>query len=149
MRLWTLHPRYLDTRGLVAAWREALLAQAVLLGRTRGYTKHPQLARFLAAPSPRAAMAAYLRGIQHEGARRGFRLDAARIALAPAAVPCKATRGQLAWEWAHLMEKLRTRDPERFARQSSLRHPRAHPLFRMIAGEVEPWEKGPPFVNPV
>ena len=142
MRLWTLHPRYLDTRGLVAAWREALLAQAVLLRRTTGYTRHPQLARFLAAPSPPAAIAAYLRGLQQEGTRRGFRLDATRIAPAPPAGPCLATRGQLAWEWEHLMQKLRTRDPERFARQASLRRPRAHPLFRVIAGEVESWEKG-------
>ncbi|WP_338140756.1 pyrimidine dimer DNA glycosylase/endonuclease V [Candidatus Nitrotoga sp. 1052] len=28
MRLWTLHPCYLDSRGLVALWREALLAQS-------------------------------------------------------------------------------------------------------------------------
>jgi hypothetical protein len=32
MRLWTLHPQYLDPRGLVALWRVALLAQQVLLG---------------------------------------------------------------------------------------------------------------------
>jgi hypothetical protein len=59
---------YLDGRGLVALWREALLAQAVLRGRTRGY-RHPQLARFrsrenLARPLPgphcRAAWAARL-----------------------------------------------------------------------------------------
>jgi hypothetical protein len=36
MRLWTLHPKYLDARGLVALWREALLAQKVLRGATRG-----------------------------------------------------------------------------------------------------------------
>ena len=46
MRLWSLHPKYLDARGLVALWREALLAQAVLRGETRGYRHHPQLARF-------------------------------------------------------------------------------------------------------
>ncbi len=34
MRLWTLHPKYLDPRGLVALWREALFAQAVLRGWT-------------------------------------------------------------------------------------------------------------------
>ena len=37
MRLWTLHPKYLDPQGLVALWREALLARAVLQGKTRGY----------------------------------------------------------------------------------------------------------------
>jgi hypothetical protein len=29
-RIWSLHPKYLDARGLVALWREGLLAQAVL-----------------------------------------------------------------------------------------------------------------------
>ncbi|MEN6399799.1 MAG: pyrimidine dimer DNA glycosylase/endonuclease V, partial [Rectinema sp.] len=29
MRLWTLHPQYLDQKGLTAAWREGLLAKKV------------------------------------------------------------------------------------------------------------------------
>jgi hypothetical protein len=37
MQLWTLHPKHLDVRGLVALWREALLAQKILCGATRGY----------------------------------------------------------------------------------------------------------------
>ena len=46
MRLWSVHPLHLDRQGLTACWREALLAQAVLAGRTRGYRAHPQLERF-------------------------------------------------------------------------------------------------------
>ncbi len=38
MRIWTLHPQYLDRQGLVALWREGLLAQEVLRGQTRGAT---------------------------------------------------------------------------------------------------------------
>jgi len=60
MRLWSLHPSYLDPQGLVAVWREGLLAQAVLRGQTTGYTRHPQLARFRGAGAL-GAMAAYLR----------------------------------------------------------------------------------------
>lgn len=63
MRLWTVHPRYLGAKGLVAAWREALLAQKVLAGRTRGYRAHPQLRRFQAHPWPPGAIAAFLRGL--------------------------------------------------------------------------------------
>jgi hypothetical protein len=63
MRLWTVHPRHLDPAGLVALWREALLAQAVLLGRTRGYTRHPQLQRFKAAADPEGCIARYLRAV--------------------------------------------------------------------------------------
>jgi len=55
VRLWSVHPEYLDSRGLVALWREALLAQAVLRGETRGYRRHPRLARFRARPDPTAA----------------------------------------------------------------------------------------------
>ena len=72
MRLWTLHPRHLDAAGLVALWREGLLAQAVLLGRTRGYTRHPQLERFRAAADPVARITGYLRIVAAEAASRGL-----------------------------------------------------------------------------
>jgi len=39
MRLWTIHPKYLDAKGLVALWRETLLAKHVLEGKTPGYKK--------------------------------------------------------------------------------------------------------------
>jgi hypothetical protein len=72
MRLWTIHPRYLDSQGLVALWRESLLARGALRGKTRGYRHHPQLARFLAHPSPRYAIKAYLAAIHTEATARGY-----------------------------------------------------------------------------
>ena len=66
MRLWSLHPGYLDSQGLVALWREALLAQKVLAGKTRGYKNHPQLERFKAHPHPPQAIAAYLVSVWEE-----------------------------------------------------------------------------------
>ena len=69
MRLWSLHPRYLDAKGLVALWREALLAQKVLHGNTKGYRNHPQLTRFKQQQNPLAAIAAYLREVQREAPR--------------------------------------------------------------------------------
>ena len=72
MRLWSLHPRYLDAKGLVALWREALLAQKVLQGNTKGYRNHPQLSRFKQQIDPLAAVAAYLCEVQREAARRGY-----------------------------------------------------------------------------
>ena len=79
MRLWTVHPRYLDAKGLVAAWREALLAQKVLAGGTKGYRYHPQLIRFQVQRDPRAALAAFLTGLAEEAQRRGYRFDAGKI----------------------------------------------------------------------
>ncbi|HTQ29774.1 MAG TPA: pyrimidine dimer DNA glycosylase/endonuclease V, partial [Opitutaceae bacterium] len=112
MRLWTLHPRYLDAKGLVAAWREALLAQKVLAGGTRGYTHHPQLARFRAQPRPVPALAAFLRGIADEAARRGYRFDTRKISRPRFSGRITETRGQLLYEWRHLKAKLRRRAPE-------------------------------------
>ena len=141
MRLWTLHPRHLDAKGLVALWREALLAQAVLLGRTKGYRHHPQLIRFLAAPDPAAALASYLAAVHAESVARGYRFDAAKIGPArhPGTLP--ETRGQLLYEWAHLRRKLRVRAPARWRETAAPARPAAHPLFRVVAGGVRDWEK--------
>ncbi|MFP3165813.1 MAG: pyrimidine dimer DNA glycosylase/endonuclease V, partial [Nitrososphaeria archaeon] len=34
MRLWSLHPSFLDKQGILGVWREGLLAQKVLIGKT-------------------------------------------------------------------------------------------------------------------
>lgn len=140
MRLWTLHPKYLDARGLVALWREALLAQAVLAGNTRGYTRHPQLIRFREASVPLAAIAAYLREVHAEAERRGYAFDAAKIMAAGEAEPIVATRGQLDYEWTHLRRKFERRAPAWLAGLRVRSRPDAHPLFRIVAGPVAEWE---------
>jgi len=143
MRLWTLHPRYLDAKGLVALWREALLAQAVLRGRTRGYRQHPQLERFRACAAPAAAIATYLDAVHTEALRRGYAFDAARIGPGRLGTKLPATRGQLAYEWAHLSRKLRARSPEMLRALGHVAAPVAHPLFRLRAGGVASWEVTP------
>lgn len=141
MRLWTLHPKYLDPRGLVALWREALLAQAVLLGRTVGYRAHPQLTRFRARPDPVAAVAGYLAGVHAEAAARGYRFDAGKIAAPRTTETMVETRGQLRYEWSRLKAKLAARDPERFERMARVRSPEPHPLFTIVPGPVRDWER--------
>ena len=142
MRLWTVHPRHLDAAGLVALWREALLAQAVLLGRTRGYTRHPQLQRFRAAADPVACIASYLRVVAAEAKSRGYAFNAARIV--PSGNPGRAipeTKGQLLYEWEHLGHKLRLRSPTWYRDQVAGAQPSSHPLFRIVAGGVRDWER--------
>lgn len=141
MRLWTVHPSYLDSKGLVAAWREALLAQKVLGGGTRGYTRHPQLTRFRAQPDPVTAVAAFLSGLADEAERRGYHFDATKIARGRLAGQMTETRGQLLHEWKHLRAKLRARSPEVYRRVRSLKVPKPHPLFRIIPGGVREWER--------
>ena len=141
MRLWTIHPSYLDAKGLVAAWREALLAQKVLAGRTRGYRHHPQLIRFQEHSRPRAAIAAFLQGLEAEARRRGYRFDARKIGRARGARAIPETRGQLAYEWKHLRAKLRARAPEGYHQFRTVVRPDPHPLFRLVPGPVRDWEK--------
>lgn len=140
MRLWSLHPKYLDTRGLVALWREALLAQAVLSGETSGYTRHPQLDRFRDSASPLIAIASFLRVVHAESVRRGYRFDVSKIRSEKPAAPIAVTRGQLDYEWQHLLAKLQQRDPELWKEHQSLSRPTAHPLFRIQPGPIAAWE---------
>jgi hypothetical protein len=141
MRLWTLHPQYLDARGLVALWREALLAQKVLSGATKGYRHHPQLARFRASADQPAAIASYLGGVIEEARRRGYAFDASKIPQARLGELIDVTQGQLLYEWRHLKRKLRQRDPVRYKACRSVKAPSPHPLFRIVAGGIQNWER--------
>lgn len=141
MRLWSLHPKYLDRQGLLALWREALLAQAVLRGRTRGYTRHPQLERFQHHASPRLAINAYLAMVHAEATSRGYAFDQGKIGPVRTVEPIAVTVGQLACEWQHLLAKLSVRDPLRFDQLRGLADPQCHPLFRSRPGPVASWER--------
>lgn len=142
MRLWSLHPRYLDRQGLTACWREALLAQAVLAGRTRGYRNHPQLERFREQPDPGAAVGSYLAAVAAEATARGYSFDTGKILRPGRAVPLIAvTDGQVALEWRHLMAKLRARSPGRAGDLAAVVDPGVHPLFRVLPGPVAAWER--------
>ena len=140
MRLWSLHPKYLDAKGLVALWREGLLAQAVLAGKTRGYKHHPQLVRFLQSPAPKDYIAAYLREIHAEASRRDYRFDAKKIGRGGACQPLPIARGQLQYEWAYLAAKLRKRAPDWLKQLGEVRRPLPHPLFEIVPGGVAKWE---------
>ena len=141
MRLWTVHPKHLDAKGLVAVWREALLAQKVLRGQTRGYRHHPQLIRFREAPAPSTALSAYLKGVFDEATRRGYRFDRTKVIRHASAKRIAETDGQLLYEWRHLRKKLKRRDPKRFAAGAKIKKPDAHPLFRIVKGKVRDWER--------
>ena len=141
MRLWSIHPKYLDPQGLVALWREALLARAVLTGRTRGYRHHPQLQRFLAHAARRSAISAYLGAVHSEAKGRGYAFDRSKVGRIRPVQRISVTEGQLAYEWEHLLGKLSRRSTGLYRQWRSLRTPECHPLFRRRAGSVEPWER--------
>lgn len=168
MRIWSLHPCLLDRRALVACWRETLLAQKVLRGLTRGYTNHPQLIRFRAHPQPLEAVAAYLFGLADEADARGYSFNRALIGAGDVSsskntagensadksenpyasvVRIPVPLGQLEYELAFLRHKVAGRDPEwehqlreRLTARGELAAC-AHPLFEVVPGNIEPWEK--------
>jgi hypothetical protein len=153
MRIWSLHPSLLDAKGLVACWRETLLAQKVLEGKTRGYTHHPQLDRFRAAPEPLACIAAYLASLADEADSRGYHFDRSRIHAVPATGTLPVTSGQVAYEAALLRAKIADRSPDWFESPAWVALVRAdfkpaeiplNPLFVAVSGDVEPWERVKP-----
>jgi len=142
MRLWSLNPSYLDTQGLLAVWREALLAKHVLEGRTAGYKNHPQLIRFKESSQGIEYINSYLYGIYLEAKSRGYnfslqKIDKPRILRNK----IKVTQGQLDYEYAHLLNKLKTRDIDKYKKIENFKTLQTHYLFRVIPGVVEKWEK--------
>ena len=143
MRLWSLHPRYLDAPGLVALWREALLAKAVLGGQTRGYTRHPQLERFRAHPLPRSAINAYLAAVHAEAVHRSYAFNPAKVGPVRAIAAIAVNSGQIEYEWRHLQAKLASRSPVWLSKWDTVTAPECHPLFRLQPGPMAAWERAP------
>ena len=141
MRIWSLHPKYLDAKGLVALWRETLLAKNVLEGKTKGYKNHPQLDRFNASTQPIDAIHYYLRSVWSEAAKRNYNFDIKKIVGISDIEQIKVTTGQIDFERKHLLTKLEVRDVKKYNEIIDISNFETHPLFSLISGEIEPWEK--------
>ena len=141
MRLWSLHPRYLDRMGLLAVWREGLLARKVLQGLTKGYRNHPQLHRFKETKDPVGTISWYLEMVAGEASVRGYRFDSSKLGTIRKPETISVTGGQISYEHNHLLNKLNIRDQKRFHRLETIGSIRLHPLFYEIPGGVEHWEK--------
>ena len=151
MRIWSLHPSYLDAKGLVACWRESLLAQEVLKGNTKGYKIHPQLTRFKESDNPIGFIGAYLVQIAQEGFKRGYQFKEEKIFRPLIGKQLTVTKGQLEYEFDHLQTKLWTRDNrqwhkniravEKFSIDIVVQVIEVNPIFKLVDGQVESWEK--------
>ena len=141
MRLWSIHPEYLDAKGLVALWREALLAQNVLLGNTKGYKDHPQLKRFKNTNNPIGAIASYLRYIIDEADRRGYNFNRSKIVNKKIKTRIPVTSGQVEYEFKHLLKKLNKRDPASYNLLKMVNKIKVNPIFKKVPGNLEDWEK--------
>lgn len=143
MRLWSIHPSYLDAVGLVALWREGLLARKVLLGQTKGYTRHPQLIRFRETKNPIQTIDAYLKAVHDESVRRGYNFGLSKISPCECQPPPRLLLPdkQLEYEFHHLLTKLKRRSPRQYSLLYRINPILAHPLFQTISGKICPWEK--------
>jgi hypothetical protein len=151
MRLWSIHPKYLDAKGLVALWREGLLAVLASAGKTRGYKNHPQLDRFYASSASNSVdteciIASYLLDVQLEASSRGYTFNLTALYSKATPQACEritVTRGQLIYEWEHLLLKLCRRDHAKYLELRKLAHHEieCHDMFVIIDGPVEAWEK--------
>ena len=138
-----MHPKYLDSKGMVALWREGLLALAVLRGNTKGYASHPQLERFRKEKTPVQSMRSYLWSVYLEAGTRGYHFNPLKVKGRKAAPAMSVTAGQLRFEIQHLRKKLRARNREKCRELARIAIPEPHPLFRRVPGRIENWEKTP------
>jgi len=140
MCLWSIHPKYLDTKGLLAVWREGLLAKHVLEGNTKGYKNHPQLDRFKKSESLKA-INIYLRYIWEESINRGYTFQKSKFLEFSDDLKIPVTEGQIQYEWDFLLSKLKNRDNGWYNRIKAVEIKEINPLFDLTSGGVEPWEK--------
>jgi hypothetical protein len=140
MRIWSVHPKYLDAKGLVALWRETLLAKHVLEGKTKGYKNHPQLNRFKKLKSPTDGINCYLASVYTEALNRGYNFSKEKINWGFKKCSIKVTQGQLDYEKAHLLNKLKVRDKQKYLEVNPLKKIEVHPFFKVVEGEIEDWE---------
>jgi len=87
------------------------------------------------------SIACYLHFVEEEAESRGYSFDARKIAVRSAEAKIISTRGQLLYEWDHLLKKLEIRSPLKLAEIKRILHPEPHPLFDIVDGNVEGWEK--------
>ncbi len=139
MRIWSIHPKYLDSKGLVALWREALLAKHVLQGKTKGYRNHPQLARFKTSPRPVALINLYLSFVYNEAKLRGYNFDNSKFRMSKP-IHINVTRGQMKYEFSHLLRKLKIRDIALYNKLKNTEKVQPHPVFRVVKGKIADWE---------
>ncbi len=140
MRIWSIHPKYLDAKGLVALWRETLLAKNVLENKTKGYKNHPQLIRFKNANDPLHAINQYLAEVHKEASNRHYNFNSEKIDWKFNKIKIDVSTKQLEYEFAHLLKKLQIRDIEKYKKIKNTKQIEPAEIFNIVKGEIADWE---------
>lgn len=148
MRLWSIHPSFLDAKGFIALWREALLAKKVLEGKTKGYKNHPQLERFKNYKDPIVAINIYLTFVFDVSKIRGYKFNKDLFEETRERRLITVTNEQIKYEFFHLLKKLKNRDKNKYKinfdylSEFGGERIEPHPLFKIVPGrKIESWEK--------
>ncbi len=141
MRIWSIHPKYLDAKGLVALWRETLLAKNVLENKTKGYKNHPQLIRFKNTNKPLDSINQYLTEVYKEAKRRNYNFNKEKIDWNFTPTKINVNDKQLDYEFQHLLTKLEKRDPKKYIQILNTKPIEHAEIFNVVEGEIEQWEK--------
>ncbi len=153
MRLWSIHPSLLDTKGFSALWRESILAQNAILNKM-GYSNHPQLIRFKNSSDTNNCTRLYLLSIFSESIDRGYDFDYNKIVIGDKDIlerdilpSIPVTIGQVLYEKKLLLEKLKYRKrPMKEKKIMELEDKmnncvQLNPVFTLVSGRIESWEK--------
>jgi hypothetical protein len=144
MRLWSIHPKYLDKKGLVGLWRESLLAKKVLEGKTKGYKNHPQLIRFKESENKLLYLNHYLYEVYKEGKKRNYKFNFEKInksLLEKRIKKIPITNCQLKYEFNHLKNKLIRRDKKHHNKINLTKSIKSSNIFTIKKGKICHWEK--------
>jgi hypothetical protein len=145
MRLWSFHPKYLNQKYLNAVWYEGIVkAQSGL--QDKGYKNHSGLIRFRSAENeipPLMLLAQYLHVIWWEALVRNYNYDTTKIIgpLPVKVIKLTVTRGQLKYEWQLYLSKIKENDPDWYEKSKDINEPQPHPMFYVVEGEIEDWER--------
>lgn len=142
MRIWSIHPKYLDRKGFGGLWLESIVAKNALEGKTVGYRNHPQLNRFKACSNSVNAINCYLKYVYHESLERKYNFDRNRVDWGCIDTIIPVNKGQVEYEMNHLLSKLKRRDKELYDRYKNIHIDdiELHPVFIMVNGDIEKWE---------
>jgi hypothetical protein len=141
MRLWSIHPKYLDVKGLCGLWRESIMARNVLLGIRKGYKNHPQLLRFEKQNDPIIFLDTYLLSVYKESVKRKYHFNREKFGLNFTDSKIDVTEGQILYEWNHLKRKLKIRDIDKYSQLKKIKFPEVNPIFKVVIGDIEAWER--------
>ena len=143
MRLWSIHPRYLDRIGLVALRRESLLARKVLAGEAKENVNHPRLNRFGRHVQTLKAVGDFPAAAREEALNRGYSLDTKKIRTCGSGDKIKLKRRQIEYEFELLLGRLEERTPQKYRalRVVKKEEIEADPLFDIIPGGIEQRER--------